>query len=447
MALAHPLRKLPLLLALALAAPATFAINLAEAYQAALSNDATIRAQRAATESQRERVPQARSQLLPQVGASAQQSRNWLEQTAPDFMGRPTTNESTYNSGNRTLTVRQALFRPAALANLRQAEALVESAEAQLERENQNLVMRVTGAYFDALLAEEQLGLIQVQRRTYETQVDAARKGFAAGAGTRTDIDEAQARLDLTIAQELEAQQQVQFARHQLQTIIGQRVDSVAPIDVNKLALVPPTPNDLGEWLARATGFSPEVQQLRAQLLAASEEVRKAQAGHLPTLDAIAQWQRSKSENITRIDTEFDQKLIGVQLNVPIYQGGLVNSQVRQALAEVERARNALEALQLDLSVRVHREFRGVTEGVARVRALEQAVRSNEQLVTSSRRSFQAGSRTLVDILNAEQQLSTARRDLARARFEYLVARARLRALAGEMKPSNIDEINGWLQH
>ena len=131
---------------------------------------------------------------------------------------------------------------------------------------------------------------------------------------------------------------------------------------------------------------------------------------------------------------------------MPIFQGGYVNSQVREALALLERADNRLEALRRDLGVRVHREFRGVTEGVLKVKALEQAVRSTEQLAVSSRRSFDAGARTRLDILNAEQQASEARRDLAQARFSYLVARVRLKALAGDLKVENIDEINGWLQ-
>jgi outer membrane protein, protease secretion system len=135
-----------------------------------------------------------------------------------------------------------------------------------------------------------------------------------------------------------------------------------------------------------------------------------------------------------------------VQLNVPLYQGGLVQSQVRQALADLERYRSVLEGTRLDLASRVHREFRGVTEGIARVRALEQAVRSSEQLVTSSRRSQQGGSRTLVDVLNAEQQLGTARRDLAQARFTYLLSVVRLRALAGELTQASIADANQWLR-
>ena len=163
------------------------------------------------------------------------------------------------------------------------------------------------------------------------------------------------------------------------------------------------------------------------------------------TLDGIAQISRSSRDQITNTGSTFNQRSIGLQLNVPLYQGGYVDAQVREALAQQERAENALEAIRRDLGVRIHREFRGATEGVQRVRALEQAVRSAEQLVQSSKRSFEAGVRTRIDILNAEQQLGIARRDLAQARFTYLVSLVRLKALAGEPMDANIAEVNRWL--
>jgi outer membrane protein TolC len=189
------------------------------------------------------------------------------------------------------------------------------------------------------------------------------------------------------------------------------------------------------------------MQSARAQVAVARADVERAQAGQYPTLDAIAQISRSSNDNITRVNTEFDQKQIGLQLAIPIFQGGYVNSRVREALAFQQRAENRFDEVRRDLGVRVHREFRGVTEGVAKVRALEQAVRSTEQLAVSSRRSFEAGARTRLDILNAEQQAGVARRDLAKARFDYVVARVRLNALAGGLRAENIDEINAWLQH
>lgn len=433
-------------LAAAFAALPAWSLDLAEAYRLALENDSTIRGSRAAADAGRERLPQARAQLFPQISASASRNKNDLESTAPDFAGRATTTEDKYTSSSNSLQIRQPLFRPQLTAQVRQARALALNADKVLERDLQTLVTRVTESYFQTLLAEEQLALIGVQKAAYLGQLDAAKKGFAAGAGTRTDIDEAQARLDLTIAQELEARQNVDLARRQLQVLINRPVDKVAPVDVKKMPLSGPGLNSIEEWTELAVAASPEIQSLIAQAEAARHQVDVAKAGHLPTLDAIGQISRSNSENITRINSKYNQKQLGLQLNVPIFQGGYVNSQVREALARQQLAEETLEAGRRDLGVRVHREFRGVTEGVLKVRALEQAVRSAEQLVTSSSRSFQAGARTRIDILNAEQQLGTARRDLAQARFLYLVSRVRLKALAGDLMPENIDEINGWLQ-
>ena len=426
----------------AIAAP----LDLAQAWQAAVANDAQLRAARATAEATRERVPQAQAQLRPQVNLNVQRNRNELNSESPGLLGEPLQQHLFYSSGNDSLTVRQPLYRPQLTAQLRQARALVANGEALLQEEEQRLVMRLTQAYLEALQAEEQLRLAGVQRTAYTAQLEAARRGFAAGSGTRTDIDEAQARLDLNTAQELEARQSVDFARRQLALIIGQPVTELAAIDTERLPLAVPEPARLEDWLARAETTSPEIRAAAANVQAARHEVERVQAGHYPTLDAVAQLTRSESDNPTRVDTRYRQKTIGVQLNVPLYQGGLVQSQVRQALADLERYESVLQGVRLDLASRVHREFRGVTEGIARVRALEQAVRSSEQLVTSSRRSQQGGSRTLVDVLNAEQQLGVARRDLAQARFSYLLSVVRLRALAGELTEASISDVNGWLR-
>jgi outer membrane protein/protease secretion system outer membrane protein len=428
-------------------AGSAWSLDLAEAYRLAQERDATIRTSRAAADAGRERLPQARAQLLPNVSISSSRFKNNLDTTAPGFTGALSTTRERYESDNDTLTIRQPLYRKALWAQYNQAEASVADVNAQLERDEQSLVMRVTQAYFEALLAEDQLTLISLQKQTYTTQVDAARKLFSGGAGTRTDIDEAQSRLDMTIAQELEARQNVDLARRQLQVLINQPVTQLAKVDIAKLRLTEPLPSTPEEWTASAEAASPELASLRAQADAARADVEKAKAGHYPTIDLIAHASRSNSENVTRLNTRFIQKQLGVQMTVPIFQGGYVNSQVREALAILERSENRYDELRRDLGVRVHREFKGVSEGVLKVRALEQAVRSSEQLAVSSRRSFEAGARTRIDILNAEQQAGQARRDLSQARLAYLLSRVRLKALAGGLKGDNIQEVNAWLQH
>ena len=259
-------------------------------------------------------------------------------------------------------------------------------------------------------------------------------------------VGEAQARLDLTLAQELEAQQSVEFTRRRLETLTGQSLDTLASLDVERFTPSAPAPAGVEAWIERAEQASPELESLRAQLEAARQEIDKAEAGHKPTLDAVAQWARSSSDSVTNVNSRYDNKTIGLQLSVPLYSGGYVNSTVRQAVAAHERAREVLEATRRDLGVRVHREFRGMTEGVFRIGALEQAVRSAEQAVLSNRKSFEAGSRTTLDVLNAEQQKTAALRDLAQARYVYLVSRLRLLSLAGEDRQASVAQVNAWLK-
>ena len=432
------------LLGMAAALPA-WSLDLRQAYESAYENDATIRASRAGAQANRERLPQARAQQLPNVSFTAGRNHNDLTSKTQNFLGQPTTTENQYYSGNQTLSVRQPLYRPLLSALVRQAQAQVEEADALLERDEQTLVTRVGEAYFDALLAKDQVLLIEAQKTTYTTQLDAARKGLQGGTGTRTDIDEAQARLDLTLAQELEALQNVEYTRRRLEALMGRPADVLASLDVQRFNPTAPIPALVDDWVERAEQASPELQSLRAQLEVARQEVEKAQAGHKPTLDAVAQWSRSSSDSVTNVNSRYDNKTIGLQLSVPLYSGGYVSSVVRQAVAAQERAREALEAARRDLGVRVHREFRGMTEGVLRVKALEQAVRSAEQAVLSNQKSFLAGSRTTVDVLNAQQQKTTAQRDLAQARYLYLVSRLRLQALVGEDRQASVAQVNSAL--
>ena len=442
--------KTALACALASAAVATWAqapvMDLKQVYQAALEQDATIRASRATADSGRERLPQARAGLLPQVSASAGRNNNNLDTTAPNILGTPVTTNEKYLSDNKTLQLRQPLVNMQRWLQFQQAKSVVEEVEANLDRDLQNLVVRVAGVYFEALMADEQLDLVLAQKKTYTALVDAAKKGLAAGSGTRTDIDDAQSRLDMAAAQELEARQNQDLARRQLQLLVNQPVNQIAKLNVAALQLSAPMPANLDEWTRKAEQASPEIRAMQARLEASRSEVSKAQAGHLPTLDAVAQWSNSGSENITRVNSRFENKTIGLQLNIPLYSGGYVNSTIRQAVAEQTRVEESLEALRRDLGVRVHKEYRGVSEGVMRVKALEQAARSAEQMMKSTQMSLSAGSRTQLDVLNAQQQFTLALRDLAQARLVYLLSGVRLASLVGDDAMVSVEQVNASLR-
>lgn len=423
-------------------------MDLEEAYQAALLQDATTRAARAALQASNERINQAKAQRYPNVSLSAGYQRNNLDRTQPNFLGQEVTVNDRYPSRNTTLTVRQPLYRKAIAVTIEQTQAQRDDVAAGLQKEMQNLAVRVAEAYVGILFAADQLAFIEAQKAATSTQLDAARKQFAGGSGTRTDIDEAQARLDMALAQELEAHQMQEFAQRQLALLINApvNVSGMRVLAVDRLVSWGPSSMSLEDWLAHAEARSPELRQLQARLESARLDVERASAGHLPTLDAVAQWSRSDSENVTSPSTRYLNRSIGVQLNMPLYAGGSVSAATREAVARETQAKELLEAARRDLALRVTTEYRNVTEGRLRVRALEQAERSADQLVQSSRKSMQAGVRTLVDVFNADQKKAQTQRDLARARYEMLVAYVRLQALAGSDEGAGIAAVNGLLR-
>ena len=421
---------------------ASWSMDLLQAYEAAKTNDASIRASRAAANAGREHLPQARSQLLPSLSASMGQNKNHLVSGVPNSLGQIQSSDTSYPSSNRTISLRQPLFRTYQMAQYRQAQAQVNDAEAALAQDEQDLAVRVCGAYFEAMLTHEQLALVLAQRAAYSTQLAAAKQALTGGSGTRTDVDEAQARLDMNAASEIEARQSIDYTLRQLQTMVNQPINALAKLDLSRFTLADPQPNQVDAWIDRVELNNRHLQSIKAQVESARNEVDKAQAGHYPTLDAVAQWSRSESENVLNVQSSYTNRSVGVQLNVPLYSGGYVNSTVRQALANLERAEQLLEAARRELAVNVHKEFRGVTENMAKIRALEQAVRSTDQLVLSNRKSLQAGSRTLVDVMNAEQQRMVTLRDIAQTRFMYLISRVRLLALTGSADADAVAEIN-----
>lgn len=433
-------------LALSLLAAPAAALDLLDSYRLALRNDARHQASIAQAAASREALPQARAQLMPNVSASLARSRNSTDRQALDIFGRPSRENFDYISSNYALSLRQPVFRMYNFALYRQAQRQVDGAEATLDRSLQDLLVRLAGAYFEALLAQDQHALVIAQKEAYAGQLDAAKRSFAAGQGTRTDIDDAQARYDLTLAQELEASQNLGYTRRQLQTIVNEPVDSLAVLDPARLELQAPTPASAEEWIVRGEEVNAELRALRADIEVARQELDKARAGHYPTVDLVAQRSKSESENNVSINTRYLTTQVGVQVNVPLFAGGYALSQTRQALANIERAEQLYEARRREVAQEIRKEFQNVAEGILRVRALEQARRSAEQAVLSNQKGFQAGTRSRIDILDAQQQRVSVERDLAVARYRYIVARLRLQSLVGSLDEPEIEAVNAWLK-
>lgn len=424
--------------------PTEIGLTLMDAYELAIVHDATLRAARAQAESVDERLIQAQAQLRPNLSFNANRYFNDLSRIQPNAIGSMVTTEDRYFSYSQNLQIRQPLYRPALPLGVGQAKAQINEAQSMLEREVQNLGVRVVETYLQVLLAQEKEALLKVQHRFIVQQLDAARKRFAAGMGIRTDIDEALARLDMLDAQQLEAAQSLQSSLLQLQMLVQRPVVAVERLPSTALNTAIFDAQNVQFWMDKAEARSPELMALRARVEAVRYEVQRAQSAHKPTLDAIVQISRSGSENVTSPQSGYVNRQIGLQLNLPLYAGGAMQSSVRQALAEQTRQEETLESVRRDLHVRVQKEWRGVTEGVLRIAAFERAVVSAQRVVVSVRRSFEGGIRTVLDVLNAEQQAQQAQRDLAEARLAYVAARLRLLALVGELDGESIKTAGGW---
>lgn len=421
------------------------ALDLLGSYEAALEGDAEYLAARAAASSGREILPMARAQLLPSISASLTHMQNSLTTQAQDFRGNPYSFDSKYDSKNYALTLRQPLYRPYLYSGYLQAMSRHEGTEAVFDKAHQDLAVRVASAYFNVLLAGEALRQVEAQGEAIATQLAAAKRALEVGHGTRTDIDDAKARLDLNHSRHLGARQQIDQARHELEILVNRPVEYLRPLDRQRLPLHAFEPAFLGDWIERAETASPELRDLRARVEVARHEVDRARSGHKPTLDLIVQRSMSISDNVTNPNNRYDNSQIGLQLAVPLFAGGYVSAQIRQAEAALEEIMQRYEAGRRKLATQVRKEFQGVQEGALRIHALELAEDSANQAVLSNEKGFLAGMRSRIDILNAAEARSNTRLELARERMLYVISRARLLSLCGALDRDAVAEMNRWL--
>jgi outer membrane protein/protease secretion system outer membrane protein len=432
-------------LALVCVALQAYALDLLQSYDAALTEDSEYRTARAAAETGRELTSLAIAQLLPSISLNGTQMKNALNTQSKDILGNPTSTDTKYESNSYSLTLRQPLYRPALYAGYQQAVARVAGVEANFDKATQDVAIRVAEAYFNVMLADESLRLTESQAQAIEAQLASAKLALSVGHGARTDIDDAQARLDLNRARQLGARQQIDQARHELQILVNRPVDGVRSIDGRRSPQSTLQTTPLTTWIERAEGANPELRDLQARVAAAHREVDRAYAGHKPTLDLIAQRSISENDSVTNLGPRYDNTQVGVQLSVPLFAGGYVNAQVRQAQSALEEAEQRLENTRRKLAAEVRKGFRGIEEGSHKIRALQQAEQSAEQSVTSNKKGFLAGTRTRVDILNAEENRSTTRLELTRERISYALAHARLLSLCGALDRDSVAEMNRWL--
>ena len=400
------------------------------AFDAALANDAEYRAARYELESREQNVPIARAGLLPSVGASYSESRVQGERESLNFLGQEFSQRLDYRNPVASLQLRAPLFNFEAINRYQSARSQVDGARSVFVARGQELLDRLGTAYVQRLFAEEIVALAQAQVEAYKGQSDMAERRFAAGEGTRTEVAEAAASLAVARAQLVEATDQRDVTQRTLSRITGLQNPPLRGLAEDTRQLPLPYA-DAQAWIDVAFERNPSIQARRHQLESARYEVDRNRAGHFPRVDFIASAIDSQNESISTLNQQARLYSAGIQVSIPIFSGGGVDASVTQAFAEVSRTESQLDNDQRTLAVDIRRQFQATQTGGGKVEAFKEAVAASTVALEGAQRGLVAGVRTTADVLDAVRRLFVARRDFAQARYEVLLARMRLQALAG----------------
>ncbi|GAA4343392.1 TolC family outer membrane protein [Pigmentiphaga soli] len=412
------------------------ALDLQQAYHAALANDATFASARAAYAAGLEKLPQARAGLLPAVSLAG----NVANASTTRLPGARYTNES------YTLQLVQPLFRWDNWQAYEQSKLQVAASEAQLEQGRQDLILRVAQAYFDLLAAQDDLAFLGAQKSAISEQLESARRNYEIGTATITDTYEAQARYDLAEAQSIQAQADLEVRISALQQIIGIPAANLAELPPS-VAIPGPQPAVAETWADRARDSNLSVAQASLASEIAARDIEIAKSGHYPTVDLVANVGRTRGlvgQNI--VNDFYTTRSAGVQVAVPIFSGFGTSSRVSEAVALSEKSRSDLEATRRAAVQSAREAFQGVHAGLARVRALEAAQVSSQSALEANKTGYEVGVRINIDVLNAQQQLYSTDRDLARARYDTLLSGLRLKAAAGILSEGDVQGLNRLLR-
>src|SRR5574341_189763 len=430
-----------LVAALALPLPAA-AEDLLQIFREAQSYDAVYAAARRSLEAGKEKGPQGMALLLPTLNLTGSATRNRVELDSRDPLVLPSSTRYP-ESAAYTLTFTQPLFRRQNWLQYEQGGAQVKQAEATFGQAQQDLILRVAQAYFDVLGAVDTLELVRAQKAAISEQLAQAKRNFEVGTATITDTHEAQARFDLSNSQEIAAQNDLEAKRRVLQLLTGREYPQLTPLR-GDIKIPPPNPNDMESWadLAGKQGYPVLVQEASAEV--AALEAKRNSAAHWPTLDFVATHGQSGQTATTESSVGRDTTIttIGLQLALPLYQGGGLNSREREAAALSLKAKEDLENAKRTAVLTARQIFRTVNNGIAQVAALEQALVSSQSALDSNKLGYEVGVRINIDVLNAQQQLYSTRRDLALARYNTIVNHLRLKAAGGSLREEDVEQVN-----
>ena len=429
-----------------LLSPAARSADLLTFFRDALANDAVYASARSTLDAGREIRVQGLAALYPTIGATANTVRNEVDVSSRTPSAAFVPGSRVFNTNGYTINLSQPLFRWGNWQTYLQSQLQVVQSEAQFAQAGQDLAVRVAQAYFDVLNAQDTLAVARAKKIAISEQLAQAKRNFEVGTSTIVDTNEAQSRYDLVIAEEIAAQNDLAVKQTALQQIVGKPPGDLAALRAD-VALPPPAPTQIESWVeaAESGNFLVKAQDVGAEVARRAIEIQRA--GHYPTLDLTAARTHSSSSGsaTNNIGSDINSTTIGLQLAIPIYAGGAVDSRVRQAIANHDKSKADLEIQKRTAAQNARQFFLGVTNGLAQVRAFEAAMISSKSSLDSNKLGYEVGVRINIDVLNAQQQLFTTQRDLSKARYDTIVNSFRLKAAAGALKDEDIAAVNALL--
>ena len=435
------LRFLPITLAISAAfAGSAQAQSLMSLYETARSYDATYKAAQSQYTANLSKGDQAKALLLPTIGLTANVNKTEVELIAA-------AQTVTSQSKAATVSATQPLYRPANFASYQQGQRQLELASVQLKAAEQDLMVRLSQAYFDVLVSRESLDFVKAQKVAVAEQLAAAKRNFEVGTSTITDTREAQARYDLVLAQEIAADNDLRIKRLALNQLVG--LNNIEPKSLsNKAKLSGPEAQTLEQWVQQSSELNPNVIQSRAALDIAKLETSKAEAGHKPTLDLVAgytptRYKNGKGINSSQIDSNTNS--VTLAFNMPLFAGFATHNRIKETVALEDKARSDLDAAERNVAQATRSAFFGLQSGLGQVNALQAAEASSQSALDANKLGYQVGVRINIDVLNSQSQLFQTKRDLAKARYDVLLGQLKLRQAAGTLTEADLASINALL--
>jgi outer membrane protein len=435
------LRPISLWLAIASAfsVPA-HAQSLVELYNAAQGFDASYQSAKSQYEANLYKADQAKAGLLPSANLTLGANRTSLSSDVAAF------DRGAFGSQSATVSASQPLYRPANVASAEQGKKSVDIAKAQLQAADQDLIIRVSQAYFDVLASADNLTFVQAQKAAVSEQLASAKRNFEVGTATITDTREAQAQFDLVLAQEIAAENDLRVKKLALDQVSGKNGAAPRPLAV-PVIIAPVTPDNVNQWVADSEKNHPIVTQTQLGLEVAQLETQKAQAGHKPTLDLVGSYNITQNSGSTSasIDYRTNVSSLGLNFNLPLFAGYAIQNRVKETLALEDKARNDLEAAKRGVTLATRTAFFGVESGLGQVKALEAAEASGQSALDATKLGYQVGVRINIDVLNAQTTLFNTKAKLAKARYDVLLGGLKLRQANGSLKAEDLNGVNALL--